>query len=114
MAEWLNAAVSKTVYGYSPYEGSNPSSSAIMHRVNEPEWLVFLYVDHGSRPTGVVAPAGVLSGCAFRPVIQALSARGTLLLGGSCGRLKLCLMMGVASETTAFIGIHFSHANGED
>ena len=45
-------------------EGSNPSSSAIMHRVNEPEWLVFLYVDHGSRPTGVVAPAGVLSGCA--------------------------------------------------
>ena len=41
MAEWLNAAVSKTVYGYSPYEGSNPSSSAIMHLVNEPEWLVF-------------------------------------------------------------------------
>ena len=28
VAEWLNAAVSKTVYGYSPYEGSNPSSSA--------------------------------------------------------------------------------------
>ena len=39
---------------------------------------------------------------------------GACALGGSCEWLKLCLMMGVASETTAFIGIHFSHANGED
>ena len=68
----------------------------------------------GGTPKGVVALAGVLSGFAFRPVTQSLSERGTLLLGGSCGWLKLCLMMGVANETTAFIGIHFSHANGGD
>ena len=29
VAEWLNAAVSKTVYPLRGYEGSNPSSSAI-------------------------------------------------------------------------------------
>ena len=42
VAEWLNAAVSKTVYGYSPYEGSNPSSSAIFQSRDEPGRLVFL------------------------------------------------------------------------
>lgn len=108
----MNAAVSKTVYGYSPYEGSNPSSSAIMHRVNEPEWLVFCMstMGHANGSCG----AGWCFIRVRRLVTQALSARGTVLLGGSCERLKLCLMMGVASETTAFIGIHFSHANGED
>ena len=29
VAEWLNAAVSKTVWPFSGHEGSNPSSSAI-------------------------------------------------------------------------------------
>ena len=109
----MNAAVSKTVYGYSPYEGSNPSSSAIMHRVNEPEWLVFCMstMGHGSRDEVGV---GVLLARFFCPAIRTLPVRRACALGGSCGRLKLCLMMGVASETTTFIGIHFSHANGED
>ncbi len=41
VAEWLNAAVSKTVYGYSPYEGSNPSSSAISILEASPDGSLF-------------------------------------------------------------------------
>lgn len=109
----MNAAVSKTVYGYSPYEGSNPSSSAIMHRVNEPEWLVFCMSTLGHDSRDAVG-AGRFIGALLLPGNPDSANAGACALGGSCGWLKLCLMMGVASETTAFIGIHFSHANGED
>lgn len=58
--------------------------------------------------------AGRFIGALLLPGNPNSAVLGACALGGSCERLKLCLMMGVASETTALIGIHFSHANGED
>ena len=93
VAEWLNAAVSKTVYGYSPYEGSNPSSSAIICSVCEPRGSFF----YATSPRDGSSPPPSPSCWPF-------------VLGGPCEWLKQRLMMCCAREITAAFGIHSSHA----